>query len=70
MRKRATKTKKEAGIGSSFEEFLREEGIYGVTEAIAIKRVLAWKTERLSAAHPVAVSVDPLRSRRSRRRQG
>lgn len=32
---------KEANIGSSFDDFLREEGIYEEVTAAAIKRVLA-----------------------------
>ena len=32
---------KNSNIGSSFDDFLREEGIYEETTAIAIKRVLA-----------------------------
>jgi hypothetical protein len=44
MRKRATK--KKAGIGSSFDEFLKEEGTYEAIEAIAIKRLLSWETEK------------------------
>lgn len=31
-----------AHVGSSFDDFLREEGVYEETQAIAIKRVLAW----------------------------
>jgi hypothetical protein len=29
-------------VGSSFEEFLREEGVYEATQAVALKRVIAW----------------------------
>ena len=29
-------------VGSSFDDFLREEGVYEETHAIAIKRVIAW----------------------------
>ena len=35
-------TKKKGKVGSSFEEFLKEEGTYEETRAIAVKRVLAW----------------------------
>lgn len=31
--------------GSSFDEFLREDGILEETEAIAIKRVIAWQLQ-------------------------
>lgn len=33
-------------IGSSFEDFLKEEGILEETNAIAVKRVLAWQLEQ------------------------
>ena len=33
-------------IGSDFDEFLREEGIYDESQAIAVKRVLAFQLER------------------------
>jgi DNA-binding Xre family transcriptional regulator len=39
-------TKKEIDhSGSSFDEFLREEGVLEETEAIAIKRVIAWQLQ-------------------------
>lgn len=33
-------------IGSDFDEFLREEGVYDQTQAVAVKRVLAHEVER------------------------
>ena len=33
--------KKKGRVGSSFDAFLKEEGRYGETQALAIKRVLA-----------------------------
>ena len=36
-------SKRKARIGSSFDDFLKDEGIYEATEAVAIKRVLAWQ---------------------------
>ena len=33
--------KRTARIGSSFDDFLRDEGIYEATQAVAIQRVLA-----------------------------
>jgi predicted XRE-type DNA-binding protein len=33
-------------IGSSFEAFLKEEGTYEETTAIAVKRVLAWQLKQ------------------------
>ncbi|WP_421788357.1 XRE family transcriptional regulator [Hyphobacterium sp.] len=33
----------DSAIGSDFDDFLHEEGLYDETQAIAIKRVLAWQ---------------------------
>ena len=33
-------------IGSSFEDYLKDEGIYEETAAHAVKRVLAWQIEQ------------------------
>ncbi len=33
-------------IGSSFDDFLKEQGIYEEVRAVATKRVLAWKISR------------------------
>jgi antitoxin HicB len=33
-------------IGSDFDDFLREDGIYDQAEAVAVKRVLAYELER------------------------
>jgi antitoxin HicB len=43
-----TKTASKANlhIGSDFNEFLREEGIYDQAQAVAVKRVLAYELER------------------------
>ncbi len=30
-------------IGSRFDDFLREEGVYAQVQAVAIKRALAWQ---------------------------
>jgi len=32
-----------SAIGSSFDDFLKEEGLYEEVQAIAIKRVIAWQ---------------------------
>ena len=41
---------KKARVGSSFEDYLKEEGAYEETTAVAIKRVLAWQlTEAMEA---------------------
>ena len=34
---------KKGRIGSAFDDFLREEGTYEQTQAVAINRVLAWQ---------------------------
>lgn len=39
-------SEEKGGIGSSFEDFLREDGRYEETTAIAVKRVLAWQLQR------------------------
>ena len=36
-------SKRKARIGSSFDDFLKDEGIYEATQAVAIKGVLAWQ---------------------------
>jgi len=36
-------TKKKGHIGSSFDDYLKEEGTYEQTQAVAIKRVLTWR---------------------------
>lgn len=38
--------KRNPRLGSSFDDFLREEGVYEATQASAIKHVLAWQLER------------------------
>ena len=37
---------RKARVGSSFDDFLKEEGTYETTQAVAIKRVLAWQIEK------------------------
>ena len=43
MRKR---TNKKGGIGSAFDDFLKDAGTYEATQAVASKRVLAWQIEK------------------------
>jgi hypothetical protein len=38
--------KKKGRIGSSFDSFLKEEGLHEEASAVAVKRVLAWELER------------------------
>ncbi|MGR3342131.1 MAG: helix-turn-helix domain-containing protein [Paracoccaceae bacterium] len=39
-------SKKKGHIGSSFEGFLKDEGTHEETNAVAVKRVLAWQLEQ------------------------
>ena len=43
---RRTRTTHKPGIGSTFDDFLKDEGTYEATQAVAIKRVLAWQVEK------------------------
>ncbi|MAZ90328.1 MAG: Fis family transcriptional regulator [Cellvibrionaceae bacterium] len=43
--------KKNPHIGSSFDDFLEDEGFLAETEAEAIKRVLAWQLTEFMAIH-------------------
>ena len=42
-----------ATIGSAFDDFLKEEGTYEATHAVAIKRVLAWQIEQAMKAKSI-----------------
>jgi predicted XRE-type DNA-binding protein len=44
---------KKAGIGSAFEDFLKEEGTYEATQAVAVKHVLAWQIEQAMKAQHI-----------------
>ena len=43
MKKR---TIKKTGIGTAFDDVLKDEGAYEATQSVAIKRVLAWQIEK------------------------
>jgi hypothetical protein len=43
-------------IGSSYDDFLKEDGIYEEVTAIAIKRVLAWQLEQSRIAQGLSKS--------------
>jgi len=43
--KKKLREKQEVHSGSSFDSFLKEEGIREEVEAVALKRVLAWQLE-------------------------
>lgn len=38
--------KRNVHVGSDFDEFLREDGLYDEAQAVAVKRVLAFQLER------------------------
>lgn len=40
---RSVKAARKGKIGSRFDDYLREQGAYAQTQAVAIKRVLAWQ---------------------------
>lgn len=58
--------KKKGRIGSSFDEFLKEEGDYEETSAVAIKRVLAWQLEKAMAKEGLTKNEMAKRMRTSR----
>lgn len=37
------RNRKKGTVGSTFDDFLKEDGTYESTQAVAIKRVLAWQ---------------------------
>ena len=37
------RTRKKGAVGTTFDDFLKEDGTYESTQAVAIKRVLAWQ---------------------------
>ena len=43
-------------IGTSFDEFLQEEGLLAATEATAVKRVIAYQIEREMAERQLSKS--------------
>jgi antitoxin HicB len=58
--------KKQGRIGSSFDDFLKEEGHYEETSAVAIKRVLAWQLEKAMAKEGLTKNEMAKRMRTSR----
>ena len=58
--------KKKGRIGSSFDSYLKEEGLHEETSAVAIKRVLAWELERAMADGGVTKNEMARRMRTSR----
>ena len=37
------RNRKKGAVGSTFDDFLKEDGTYESTQAVAIKRLLAWQ---------------------------
>ena len=50
-------TKKFDHSGSAFDSFLEEEGVLAETEAVALKRVIAWHIEQAMAAKKITKNV-------------
>ena len=50
-------TKKFDHSGSAFESFLEEEGVLAETEAVALKRVIAWQIEQAMAAKKITKNI-------------
>jgi ATP-dependent Clp protease ATP-binding subunit ClpA len=48
--------KKKGRIGSSFNDFLKDEGLDQEASAVAIKRVLAWQLEKAMAKEGVTTN--------------
>jgi antitoxin HicB len=59
-------SRKKRGIGSSFDDFLKEQGDYEATSAVAIKRVLAWQLEQAMAKEGLTKNEMAKRMRTSR----
>jgi antitoxin HicB len=52
--------------GSTFDSFLEQEGFLAQTEALALKRVLAWQLKRAMAANKISKNAMARRLRTSR----
>lgn len=61
-----SKRKASRRIGSSFENFLKGEGVLEETNAVAIKRLLAWQLERAMAKECLSKNEMAKRMRTSR----
>jgi DNA-binding Xre family transcriptional regulator len=58
--------RKKGRIGSSFNDFLKDEGLDQEASAVAIKRVLAWQLEKAMAKEGVTKNEMAKRMRTSR----
>lgn len=47
-------TEKKGRVGSSFEDFLREQGTLEDTKAVAVKRVLSWQLKQAMAKERIS----------------
>jgi len=47
-------SRKKGRIGSSFEDYLKEQGTFDETAAIAVKRVLAWQLEQAMTTQQIS----------------
>ena len=58
---------KKKHFGSNFDEFLKEEGILAETEAVAVKRTIAYQIEMEMAKHKLTKSrlADKMKTSRS-----
>jgi hypothetical protein len=61
-----SKGKKKGRIGSSFDDFMKDEGLQQEASAVAIKRVLAWQLENAMAKEGVTKNEMAKRMRTSR----
>lgn len=61
-----TKTKKKGRVGSSFDDFLKKDGIYEEVTAAAIKRVIARQLDTLMADQGITKSELARRMKTSR----
>lgn len=59
-------TKKKGSVGSSFDDFLKEDGIYGEVTARAIKRVLSRQLDALMKDEDISKTELAKRMRTSR----
>jgi len=60
------KRKASRRTGSTFEKFLRDEGVFEETNAVAIKRLLAWQLEQAMAKERLSKNAMAKRMRTSR----
>lgn len=59
-------TKNKGRVGSSFEDYLAEEGTLEETTAVAVKRVLAWQLEQAMERRQISKSAMARAMRTSR----